>query len=229
MVLRVLSGGAVQRGLEAAAAAFESESDHVLLTFATAPAIRRELQNRENLPDVVLAPIELIEELIQNRQIIAGSLAKIGSVKAGVVVRRGASKPDISTAGALKKAILESASLVYNEGSSGIFVEKLLQRLGIEAEVKTKTLRFPDAEGVMQHIATSQTANEIGFGQTTAILMRGNQGVELVGPLPKGVESITTYAAAVSVRSQDIASSHRFVEFLSAPEVTALFKTNGVE
>jgi molybdate transport system substrate-binding protein len=146
-----------------------------------------------------------------------------------VVVRRGTFEPDIATAGALKKAILESQSIVYNEGSSGIFVEKLLQRLGIEAEAKTKTLRFADAEGVMQHIAAGRIPNEIGFGQITAILMRADQGVKLVGSLPKEVESITTYAAGVSVMSQVSASARRFVDFLRTPEAVALFKTNGVE
>jgi molybdate transport system substrate-binding protein len=228
--VKILSGGAVQRGLEAAAGAFERESGHQLvLTFATAPAIRRNLQNNKNPPDVVLATIELIEELIHDGRIIAGSQAKIGSVQAGVVVRRGALEPDISTAGALKRAILESQSIVYNEGSSGIFVEKLLQRLGVEAEAKSKTLRFADAEGVMRHIAASQFPNEIGFGQITAILMRADQGVKLVGPLPTEIANVTTYAAGVSVMSQDSSLARRFVDFLSAPEARALFKTNGVE
>jgi molybdate transport system substrate-binding protein len=220
----------VQSGLEGAARAFEgATAAQVILTFATAPAIRRKLQNAENLPDIVLAPIELMEEFIQGGQIIAESHTMIGSVKAGVVVRCGAVEPDISTVDALKKAILESASIIYNEGSSGIFVEKLLKHLGVETEVKTKTLRFADAAGVMQHIATSQVPKEIGFGQITAIMMRADQGVKLVGPLPKEVESVTTYAAGVSIRSQVDGLAQRFVDFLSAPEAVALFKASGVE
>jgi molybdate transport system substrate-binding protein len=230
MALRVLSGGAVQKGLEAAARAFEKETGHeVVLTFATAPAIRRRLESGETAVDLILAPVETLEEFMTTGRVVAGPSALVGKVKAGVVVRRGAAEPDISTAEALKKAILDSQSVVYNEGSSGIFVEKLLERLGIAEPVKTKTTRYPDADGVMKHLAANSTEREIGFGQITAILMRSDQGVKLVGPLPTEVENITTYAAGVSTDAQTPELAQRFIRFLTAPAARAAFKANGVE
>jgi molybdate transport system substrate-binding protein len=230
MVLRVLSGGAVQRGLEAAARDFEMEIGHkVVLTFATAPAIRRRLESAETAADVILAPVETMEEFITSGRVAAGSSALVGSVKAGVVVRRNAAVPDISSVQSLKKEILDSQSLVYNEGSSGIFVEKLLEQLGVAAEAKAKTIRFPDAEGVMKHLAASRTDREIGFGQITAILMRADQGVKLVGPLPKEVENNTTYAAAVSNGAEAPELARRFVGFLTTPAARAAFRSTGVD
>ena len=220
----------MQRGLEAAAQAFEKESRHkVVLTFATAPVIRRKLESAESRPDVVLAPVETLAEFMRSGHVAAGSSAVVGSVKAGVVVRQDAPAPDISSAAAFKQEILDSQSLVYNEGSSGIFVEKLLDQLGVAAEAKTKTIRFPDAEGVMKHLAGSRTAKEIGFGQITAILMRADQGVKLVGPLPKEIENITTYAAGVSTGSQAPDLAQRFVRFLIAPATRAAFISTGVD
>jgi molybdate transport system substrate-binding protein len=230
MTLRVLNGGAVQRGLEAAAQAFEKESGHkVVLTFATAPVIRRRLESGETAVDSILAPVEMLEEFMTSGRVVAGSSALVGKVKAGVVVRRDAVEPDISTAAALKNAILDSQSLVYNEGSSGIFVEKLLERLGIAEQVKAKTTRYPDADGVMKHLAASRTEKEIGFGQITAILMRSGQGVKLVGPLPREVANITTYAAGVSTNAEAPELAQRFVRFLTSPTASAMFKANGVE
>ena len=230
MILKVLSGGAVQRGLEAAAQAFERESGHkVVLAFATAPAIRRKLENAATAADVILAPVETMEEFMSKGHVAAGSSAVVGSVKAGVVVRQDAPAPDISTADAFKKEILDCQSLVYNEGSSGIFVEKLLERLGVAAETKEKTIRYPDAEGVMKHLAESLTAREIGFGQITAILMRADQGVKLVGALPIDLANITTYAVGVSTSAEAPELAQQFVCFLTTPEAVVAFKANGVD
>lgn len=229
-VLKVLSGGAVQRGLEAAAQAFEKETGHtVVLTFATAPAIRRKVAGEEISPDVVLAPVPAMEDLANGGHIVVGSSAVVGSVKAGVVVRQGVPEPDISTAETFKKEILASQSLIYNEGSSGIFVEKLLERLGVAPEAKAKTIRYPDAEGVMKHLAHSGIAREIGFGQITAILLHVGLGIKLVGPLPKEVENITTYAAGVSTRAEAQELAQRFVRFLTTPTAREAFKAAGVD
>ena len=230
MVLKVLSGGAVQRGLETAAQAFEKETGHkVVLTFATAPAIRRRVESGEANADVLLVPIQTVEDFAASGHVATGSNAVIGSVKAGVVIRRGELEPDISTARALKDELIASESIVYTEGSSGIFVEKLLEQLGIAEEAKAKTIRFPDAEGVMKHLASSRTAREIGFGQITAILMRSDQGVKLVGPLPKEIENITTYAAGVSTGAEAPELAQRFVRFLATAAVRAAFKSTGVD
>jgi molybdate transport system substrate-binding protein len=216
--------------LESAANLFEQATGHkIVLTFATAPAIRRKMAGDESSPDVVLAPVPAIDELTKSGRVIAGSSALIGCVKAGVVVRQGAPEPDISTAQAFKQEILDSHSLVYNEGSSGIFVEKLLQQLGVADQAKAKTARYPDAEGVMKHLAASQTAKEIGFGQITAILLHAGRGLKLVGPLPKEIENITTYAAAVSTRALAAEVAQQFVRFLVTPLAREAFKTAGVD
>jgi len=230
MVLRVLSGGAVQRGLETVAQAFEKETGHkIILAFATAPAIRRWVESGEASADVLLVPIQTLEDFAASGHAAAGSSAVIGSVKAGVVVRRDAPKPDISTAQALKDELIASESIVYTEGSSGIFVEKLLDHLGVAAEVKAKIIRFADAEGVMKHLAHSRADREIGFGQITAILMRSDEGVKLVGPLPKEIENITTYAAGISTRAEAPELAHRFVRFLITPAAKATFTSTGVD
>jgi molybdate transport system substrate-binding protein len=230
MILRVLSGGAVQRGLEAASRAFEVETGHkVVLTFATAPAIRRSLESAKTAADLILVPAESLEAFTTSGWVAPGTRAVVGSVKAGVVVRRDAAAPDISTIQALKEEILGSQSLVYNEGSSGIFVEKLLEQLGVAAAARAKTIRFPDAEGVMKHLAASRTEREIGFGQITAILMRSDQGVKLVGPLPKEVENITTYAAGVSAVAEAPDLARQFVRFLTTPASRTAFRSTGVD
>src|SRR6267143_6324806 len=61
--IRVLSAGAVEPGLRAAAAAFKKQSGHdVRITFNTAPEIRKRIGGGEAF-DVVIAPPAALDEL----------------------------------------------------------------------------------------------------------------------------------------------------------------------
>src|SRR5271166_4267742 len=64
--ISVLSGGAVEPGLVAAAEAFRKETGtEVKIKFATAPAIRQQVGAGEKA-DVVIAPPAVIEELMNS-------------------------------------------------------------------------------------------------------------------------------------------------------------------
>jgi molybdate transport system substrate-binding protein len=230
MELKVLSGGAIQSGLQKVAKAFREHTGHgVVTTFNTAPLIRNKIENNGLSFDVIIAPLQMMREFERASHVVSGSSAIVGSVKAGVVVREGGWQPDISTAETLKEALIASESIVYNQGSSGIFAETLLQRLGIEAIAQPKATRLPDADAVMKHLASSRTTRAIGFGQVTAILLHVDRGVRLVGPLPKEVENITTYVAGVGSKSMAPEVAQQFVHFLITPSAGEAFKATGVE
>jgi molybdate transport system substrate-binding protein len=153
----------------------------------------------------------------------------LGSVKAGVAVRQGDWEPDISTAQRLKEELIACDAIAYTEGSSGIFAEELIQRLGIREVTKEKTTRLADASGVMKFLAGDVNQRTIGFGQLTAILLHAGNGVKLVGPLPKEVENITTYAAGIATGSEAPEVAHQFLRFLVSPFARAALRSIGVE
>lgn len=201
--LRVLSAGAVEPGLRPALAAFEKASGNtVLLTFAAAPQIRPMLESGGAF-DVVIAPTAVLDELAKSSAIDTDVSQRIpiGRVGVGVVVRPGAALPDISNADALKRAILEADSLVFNRASTGLYFETVLKRLGIEAQALPKTTRYADGAAVMQAVLAGH-GREIGFGATTEAMLVRDKGLQLVGPLPPELQNYTTYtAAAVKPRS----------------------------
>lgn len=228
--IKVLSGGAVRRGLESLAQSFERETGHkTAITFATAPVLRQNVESGEDPSDVIVVPAPMMKNFETSKRVVSGLSTVIGSVKAGVVVRQGPWAPDISSAAAFKKEIIDCNSLVYNEGSSGIFVEKLLERLGVAADVKSKTTRLPDADGVMKFLASSKTEKEIGFGQLTAIALYTTKGVMLVGPLPEEIENVTVYAAGVAAGASAPEPAATFVRYLVTPSAKEVFKAAGVE
>src|SRR5215469_14615985 len=181
--INIISAGAVEPGVVAAADAFRKETGaEVKIKFATAPAIRQRVGGGE-AADVVIAPPALIDELAKAGKLDGSARAPVGRVGVGVLVRDGAAKPDVSSADALKRALLDAESVVYNKASTGLYLEKLFERLGVGAEVKAKEARYADGASVIEHVLRG-TGNEIGFGAITEIALYRDKGAQYAGPLP---------------------------------------------
>jgi len=227
--INVLSGGAIKRGIADVAKAFENETGcKVNINFATAPAMREKVENGETGADVICAPVPSMKIFEENNQVVKGTPIFAGSVMAGVVVKDGAREPDISSADSLKQAILDAEGLVYNKASSGIYIEKMMENIGVAEQVSAKTTRTPTGGGVMEHLITSSLKNEIGFGQMTEIMVFNGRGTHLVGPLPKELENLTTYASAVLSDAASPDQARQFVTYVATETAIAAFEATGV-
>src|SRR5262245_2991793 len=192
--IKVLSAGAVEPGIRAAAAAYAKQSgNEVKITFNTAPEIRKRVDAGEAF-DVVIAPPAALDEFAKTGKIAADRVS-LGRVGLGVAVRPGAELPDISSTDALKRSILQADSIVFNRASTGIYLENLLKKMGVYDEILPKATRYADAGAVMEHLLKGK-GREIGFGPVTEILIHRDKGLKLVGPLPSDVQNYTSYAAA---------------------------------
>ena len=191
--ITVLSGGALEPGLKAAAAAFEKETGHrVKITFNTTPAMRKRVAAGDTF-DVVIAPPAAIKEFAAAGRADEGGV-NVGRVGSGVAVRPGAPVPDVSSAEAIKRAVLDAESIVFNRASTGIYIENMLKKMGVYEQIESKTVRYPDAFAVMDHLLTGK-GREVGFGPITEILLFKEKGLVLVGPLPAEIQNYTSYVA----------------------------------
>jgi len=225
--IKVLSAGAIEPGLKSAAAAFQKSAGHdVKITFNTAPQIRKRVGEGE-VHDVVIAPPTVIEELSKAGKLAQGR-AELGRVGMGVAVRPGAPLPDVSSAEALKKSVLEADSLVFNRASTGLYFENLLKKMGIYDQVEKKTTRYADAAAVMEHVLKGR-GREIGFAPITEILLHRDHGLRLVGPLPAEVQNYTSYTAAVMTAAPSAAAAQELVRYLGTPAAKASFVAAGIE
>jgi len=226
--INLISAGAVEPGVVAAADAFRREAGtEVKIKFATAPAIQQRVGGGE-AADVVIGPPAVIEELMKAGKLDGSGRATVGRVGVGVVIRHDAAKPDVSSADALKRALLDADSVVYNKASTGLYLEKLFDRLGVGAAVKTKETRYPDGAAVMEHVIHGK-GKEIGFGAITEIRLYGDKGAQFVGPLPGDAQNYTSYAAAPTTSPANRDGAMAFVKFLGSPAARAAFLANGVE
>ena len=225
--IKVLSAGAVEPGLKAAAAVFQKASGHqVSITFNTAPQIRKRLEGGE-VHDVVLAPPAVIDEFAKAGK-LSQERANVGRVGLGAAVRPGAPAPDLANAEALKKSVLEAESIVFNRASTGLYFENLLKKMGIYDQVEKKTTRYADGASVMEHVLKGK-GREIGFGPITEILLHKEQGLRLVGPLPPDVQNFTSYTATVMNGAKSSAAAQEFVRYLGTPEAKKIFAAAGIE
>jgi molybdate transport system substrate-binding protein len=122
--------------------------------------------------------------------------------------------------------LLAAKSVAYIDpaagGSSGIYVGKLLERLGIAKEVNAKVVLVHGGE-VATHIVDGEA--EIGIHQISEIL--AVKGAVLVGPLPAAIQNFTVYSAGVA--AGDGAAAKSLVKFLSEPRALSIIKAKGME
>ena len=223
--IKVLSAGAVEPGLRAAADAYARQSgNEVKITFNTAPAIRKRIGAGETF-DVVIAPPGALEEFAGK---LSAERVGLGRVGLGVAVRPGAEVPDISSTEALKRSVLAADSIVYNRASTGIYLENLFKKMGLYDAILSKTTRYPDAGAVMEHLLAGK-GREIGFGPVTEILLHREKGLKLVGPLPADIQNYTSYSAAPMSSAAHAELAKAFVRYLGGPESKALLAAAGVE
>lgn len=226
--LKLLTAGAFKSTVVALLPDYEKASGNkVTVDNDTAGALMKRIQAGETFDVVVMTP-EGIDKLTAEGKVAAGSRTNLARVGVGVMVKEGAAKPDISTVEAFKKAVLDAKSVSFIDpasgGSSGIYVEKLLERLGIADQVKPKE-KLKQGGYVADYIESGQA--ELGIHQISEILPHG--GVTLVGPLPKEIQNHTVYAAGIGAGTKDAAAAKALIAALMGPSAQALFKTKGME
>jgi molybdate transport system substrate-binding protein len=225
--ITVLSGGAVEPGLKAATAVFEKETGHtVKITFNTSPQIAKRVAAGDAF-DILIAPPAAIKEFAKAGKVEEGGV-NLGRVGSGIAVRPSAPVPDISSAEAVKRAVLDAESIVFNRASTGIYIENLLKKMGVYEEIESKTTRYPDAFAVMEHVAKGK-GRELAFGPITEILLFKDKGVRLVGPLPAEIQNYTSYVAVPMSDGANKEMAQALVRFLGGATAKALFVSAGIE
>ncbi len=228
MNLTALATMAVGAPLRVLTQAFAEQSGHhVHVQVDTSPNITRRLAAGE-IADILIAQTTTVDQLIAESRAFADSRAPIGKIGVGVAISRGGVRPDISTAEALKAALLQADAVVCSGGASGVHVEQMLRDIGIADRISTTTVRLPSGAAVMERLGTS-LGNEIGFTMVSEIRLGEAHGGSLVGPLPTAFQRYTVYDAVVMSGSQAPDTARAFVRVIGAPPARQTFAASGWE
>jgi molybdate transport system substrate-binding protein len=133
--IKVYSTIGVQAALEELAPKFEKATGHKLtITWGTAALLVKRVQAGESADLYVLVK-QSHDTLVKENKATAGPDALFASSGMAMVVKKGAPKPDISTPEAFKQTLLKAKSIAYSNpasgGASGVYLAKLLERMGI--------------------------------------------------------------------------------------------------
>jgi molybdate transport system substrate-binding protein len=226
--IKVLTAGAFKQVVLALVPDFEKQTGNkIIVDNDTAGGLKKRIESGEAFDVAIITPA-VVDELAVAGKIASGSRVNIASVGVGVVVKEGAPKPDISTVEAFKSALLAAKTVAYIDpasgGSSGIYIDKLLERLGIADQIRPKA-KLKKGGYVAELIASGEA--ELGLHQISEIVPV--KGVALVGPFPKEIQNITTYAAGLSASSQNKDAAQALIKTFSSPEAAAVLKSRGMD
>ena len=177
------------------------------------------------LVDVVVLAADVIDQLIAQGKLLAGSRVDLVQSGIAVAVPAGAPRPDISSENALKDAVLAAKTLSYSTGPSGVYLIKLFERWGILDAIKPRIVQAPPGVPVGSLVAKGDV--ELGFQQLSELI--NVQGIAVLGPLPPAIQLVTTFSAAISVVSHQVEAARSLIAFMAAPEAVATKRRQGLE
>jgi molybdate transport system substrate-binding protein len=226
--VKLLSASALHPAIDALIPDFEKSSGHkITVAYGTAGAVADRVQKGE-AADIVMSSVPMIDQLQAQGKVVAGDRVIIAKVGVGAFVRKGSAKPDISSVDAFKRSMLAARSIAYPDpaggGASGIYVASLLERLGIAAEMKSKT-KLSTLGTLYASVASGEV--EIGFNQVSEILAQPT--VELAGPLPPAIQNYTQFLPGIVTGSRQTDAARALVTFLYSPAAKTVLKAKGFE
>ena len=224
--IKVLSTNAIISVTDELYGQFERATGNKLtVRYEFGPVLNREIESGGAVFDVAILSLD-VAGLVRQGKIVEGTRTVLGRTGIGVGVRRGASKPDISTAEAFKRTLLNAKSVAYSqEGSSGLYFIGLIERLGIAEEMKPKLRPQPGTVPTAQAVVTGD-AEIVVVGAALVYLV---SGAELVGWLPAELQSYVVFTGGVSATAKEPETARALLNFMTTPEAAATLKAKGLE
>ncbi len=223
--LKLISSMATREMLGELAAQFERLKGQPVATEAAGGVdVAKRVQAGEPVDIVVLAS-NAIEKLIAEGKLLAGS--RVDLVKSGVAiaVRAGAARPDIASEEAVKRAVIAARTLSFSTGPSGVYLEKLFERWGILGQIRSRIVVPPPGVPVGSLVASGVA--ELGFQQLSELV--GLQGVDVIGPLPPAIQTVTTFSGGISPLCAAPEVARALLDYMASPLATETKQKHGMD
>jgi len=226
--IKVLSPIVMKPALEGLAGEFEQTSRHRLaISYTSAGRVLKRIQAGE-VADVAFLPRPVMDDLVKQGKISAGSIADIAYSAVGMAVRAGAPKPDITSVEAVRRALFAAKSIAYvdparGSASANHFV-RVLDRLGIAEEMRPKSRLVRDP------------AVFVAKGEAELVILQMSEliavpGVDVVGPLPPDLQNplAFTFAAGICPGAAQPEAGRILITFLGSPVAAKVMRAHGLE
>jgi molybdate transport system substrate-binding protein len=221
--IKVLSTVGMQPATPELFAQFEAATGHrVVVTYGLAAVLKTKFLDGAPA-DVLILTGPIIDDLAKQGKVVTESRKDVARSGVGVAVKAGAPRPDISTPEALKTAVLATKSIGYSrEGASGVAFARVVERLGIADQVRAKYKDTGTKAGEML------AAGEIEFAAAQIPELMAVPGIDVVGPLPAELQTVTIFSVGLATGAQDSGAARALIEFLAGPRATPVYKAKGL-
>ena len=225
--IKVLSARAPQMALQKLFAEFSRATGHAVTpSYNTVGAIADRFKAGEAADLLILSPQALAA---LGDALVPGSTAAIARAGLAVAIRRGAAAPDLSTPAAFTSALRAARRVSYSDptagGSAAAYFAKLLERLGVAADVNAKATLGRNGHHVAELVADGTAELGISFlSELVAI-----KGVAIAGSLPAEVQNYTVYAGAIPRASTRGGEAKALLASLTRSDADGVWRAAGLE
>ncbi|MDB5616440.1 substrate-binding domain-containing protein [Tardiphaga sp.] len=224
--LKVLTAGAFKQVLTAALSPFEAVGHQVEVQADTVGGLVKRITAGETFDMVIASPAGLAT--LRKAGKVGDADSDLARVGVGIAVKEGAVRPDISTVDSFKKALLAAKHVTYINpaagGSSGIYLDGLINKLGIGDEIRAKAVLVNG--GFSADRVVSGEA-DIAVQQISELLPV--KGVVLVGPLPSEIQNYTVYSAAIAAGTARKPAVQALIDLLQSKQGRDIITAKGME
>jgi molybdate transport system substrate-binding protein len=220
--IKVLSPVALKHVFEAVAPEFErTTGNKLIITWGESGGIKIDVEKGSPF-DVAFLTQGFVDELIKQGKLDGTTRTPVARSGIGIIIRKGAPKPDVSTTEAFKKTLLAAKSIGFvDHSASSRYVPVLLERLNLTDAVKDKMKPLNGPAG--PYVGAGNP--EIAISQMAAI--QPSDGADIAGPLPPELQLYTIFGAAARPGSGPAAAA--FLKIMTTPAAVVALKESGLE
>jgi molybdate transport system substrate-binding protein len=224
-IVRVLSTLGLQGAMRSLVGRYQAETGvRIDADFAPTLALLERLRKGESA-DVVILTQEGLAELASEGTVVAASCVDLARSFVGIAVKAGAARPDITTEASLRATLLGARCVAYSRlGASGIFFAGLIERMGIASAINARAT-------IVQQGFTAErlVSGEADLAVQQISELKQVAGVEIVGPIPRELQTPAVFSAGRMAASKQVAPSEALLQYLASPEVAPVLRESGLE
>jgi molybdate transport system substrate-binding protein len=220
--ITLLSPDPIKATIDKLIEGFEAKTGvQVKVTYGTGVSTRKTVASGQALDvSLLFAPFP---EALKTGNIAPASATVIARLRLALAVQKGAPKPDISTAEAVKRTLLNAKSILSvdpTQGSVGGIALATLDKLGITDQVKPKIKWVRTGIIVQDSVANGEA--EIALGPYLSDMR--NPGLDVVGALPPEASTPVDITGFLSTTVKDAKSAQALLDYLSSHEVASIYE-----
>jgi molybdate transport system substrate-binding protein len=229
--IKVLSTTAMKTVFDELSPQFERTTGN-RLTVSLGPSLQLEKRLAEGeAADMVIVSASGAKNLIARGKIAAGSLVDVAGSSLGVAVPKGAPKPNLASAESFKRALLAAKSIAVSKpvggGQSGVHMAKVFEQLGITEAMAAKAKYGGGGPAGLVGLIVLRGEADLGVQQLAELM--AVPGIDVVGPLPAELQSVTPFVAATPTNASHAEAGRAVIDFLTTAAAKRVIKAKGLD